>query len=290
MQYIDTHTHIYTDEFLSDRYDVMHRAFDAGAKHLILPNIDGPSALQMIGICLFYPDKCSPMIGIHPTELKGDYASDLDLIEGMLRSSKHPFVGIGEVGIDLHWDQSQREEQIRVFKRQAEWAQRYGLPLMVHCRDAHREVVEVLRPMKDQLTGVFHCFGGTAEEARELLDTFPGFALGIGGILTFKKSTLPAVLRAEVPLSRIVVESDAPYLAPEPHRGTRNEPSYVPLVIQKLAEVYERPLEEVEQVLLDNTYRIFPRIKESKALLLASLAASAVTEPEDSEDSEDSCE
>ena len=134
---------------------------------------------------------------------------------------------------------------------------RYHLPLMVHSRAAHRDLVDTLLPMKDELTGVFHCFGGTAEEAHELLDTFPGFVLGIGGVLTFKKSKLPAVLRSSVPLNRIVVETDAPYLAPTPHRGQRNEPAFVPLVIDKLAEVYELPVDNVAQTLMDTTKAMF---------------------------------
>ena len=145
----------------------------------------------------------------------------------------------------------------KVLAHQAEWAVRFGLPLMVHTRAAHREVVEVLRPLARQLTGVFHCFGGTADEATELLDTFPGFSLGIGGVLTFKKSALPAILQQRVPLDRIVVETDAPYLAPTPHRGQRNEPCFIPLVIAKLAETYALPVAAVERQLMDNTHRLF---------------------------------
>ena len=166
-------------------------------------------------------------------------------------------MAVGEVGIDLYWDDSRRDEQIAVFKHQAQWAMRYHLPLMVHSRAAHRDLVDTLLPMKDELTGVFHCFGGTAEEASELLNTFPGFVLGIGGVLTFKKSKLPAVLRSSVPLNRIVVETDAPYLAPTPHRGQRNEPAFVPLVIDKLAEVYELPVDNVAQTLMDTTKAMF---------------------------------
>lgn len=261
MHYIDTHTHIYGPEFTADLPDVVRRAQEAGAQMLLLPNIDEASIQPMMELCQKYPNLCRPMMGLHPTELPENPQPLLERMEEMLTNPDHPFVAVGEVGIDLYWDQSRRDEQIATFRQQAEWARRFHLPLMVHSRAAHRELVDTLLPLKDELTGVFHCFGGTAEEAAELLRTFPGFVLGIGGVLTFKKSKLPAVLRTTVPLNRIVVETDAPYLTPHPYRGQRNEPAYIPLVIAKLAETYERPIEEVEQTLLDTTLRVFPRLK-----------------------------
>ena len=258
--FIDTHTHVYTEEFDADRAAVIARAREAGALHLLLPNIDAASVRPMLSLCEAEPSLCRPMMGLHPTELPADPGPVLDEMEAMLRRPGHPFVAVGEVGVDLYWDDSRRAEQLDVFRRQALWAAELSLPLVVHTRSAHREVVEVLRPLAARLTGVFHCFGGTAEEADELLSLFPGFVLGIGGVLTFKKSTLPATLRAAVPLDRIVVETDAPYLAPTPHRGQRNEPSYVPLILQKLAETYDVPLPQLEQRLLQTTRRIFPRL------------------------------
>lgn len=257
MHYIDTHTHIYGEEFDADRDEVVSRALKAGAQHLLLPNIDEASIAPMLALCHAYPNLCHPMMGLHPTELPADPWPLLNKMEQLLADPNAPYIAVGEVGVDLYWDDSRRDEQISVFKHQAEWAVRYQLPLMVHSRAAHRELVDALMPLKDELTGVFHCFGGTDDEARELLTTFPGFVLGIGGVLTFKKSKLPAVLRANVPLNRLVVETDAPYLTPTPYRGTRNEPCYVPLVIAKLAEVYERPIEEVEQTLLNTTHHMF---------------------------------
>lgn len=257
MQFIDTHTHIYTEEFDDDRLMVMKRALQAGARMLLLPNIDEASIGPMLQICQNYPGVCFPMMGLHPTELPSDPWPLLDRMEQLLAAPNNPYVAVGEVGIDLYWDDSRRNEQIAVFKHQAQWAMRYHLPLMVHSRAAHRDLVDTLLPMKDELTGVFHCFGGTAEEAHELLNTFPGFVLGIGGVLTFKKSKLPAVLRSSVPLNRIVVETDAPYLAPTPHRGQRNEPAFVPLVIEKLAEVYELPVDNVAQTLMETTKAMF---------------------------------
>ena len=261
MHYIDTHTHIYGPEFTADLTDIVRRAQEAGAQMLLLPNIDEASIQPMMELCQKYPNLCRPMMGLHPTELPENPQPLLKRMEEMLTNPDHPFVAIGEVGIDLYWEQSRRDEQIATFRQQAEWARRFHLPLMVHSRAAHRELVDTLLPLKDELTGVFHCFGGTADEAEELLHTFPGFVLGIGGVLTFKKSKLPAVLRTTVPLNRIVVETDAPYLTPHPYRGQRNEPAYIPLVIAKLAETYECPIEEVEQTLIDTTLRVFPRLK-----------------------------
>lgn len=234
--YIDTHTHIYLEEFDADRTEVVSRARAAGAEALFLPNIDAASVAPMLQLCEAYPGFCFPMLGLHPTELPPEPCPVLDEMERMLASDGR-FIAVGEVGLDSYWDDSRRDEQIEVFRRQVEWAVRFRLPLMIHCRSAHRELVDVLRPYAGQLSGgVFHCFGGDAEEARELL-TFPGFALGIGGVVTFKKSSLPSVL-SEVPLDRLVLETDAPYLAPVPHRGRRNEPAFIPLVIERLAAVY----------------------------------------------------
>ncbi len=260
MKFIDTHTHIYTEEFAADRKEVVARAIDAGAERLLLPNIDEASIAPMLQLCEKYPQLCHPMMGLHPTELPADPWPLLNRMEQMLATPGNPYVAVGEVGIDLYWDSSRREEQIATFAHQARWAEKYELPLMIHSRAAHRDLVETLHPYAQSLTGVFHCFGGTAEEAEELLTTFPHFVLGIGGVLTFKKSKLPAVLHSVVPLNRIVIETDAPYLTPTPHRGERNEPSYLPFVINKLAEVYDVHTEQVEETLMVNTHRIFPKI------------------------------
>lgn len=265
MEFIDTHTHIYTDEFDADRREVVERAKAAGACHLLLPNIDEASVGPMLRLCCEYPGFCFPMMGLHPTELPPDPMPLLRQMEERLAAEGNPYVAVGEVGIDLYWDSSRRDEQVECFRMQAEWAVRYGLPLMVHSRAAHRELVDTLRPFANDIGGVFHCFGGTADEARELLALFPGFVLGIGGVLTFKRSALPDVLRAEVPLQRIVVETDAPYLAPTPHRGKRNEPSYIPLVVNALADVYDLPVETVERQLLENTLRTFPKLPQPTA-------------------------
>lgn len=262
MRFIDTHAHIYTEEFDADREAVIERATAAGAEALLLPNIDERSITQINSVCAKWPNVCYPMMGLHPTELPQEPMSVLDEMETYLSAPHSPYVAVGEVGVDLYWDSSRRDEQIRVFERQAQWCIRYDMPLVVHSRSAHREIVDVLSPLAEKLPGgVFHCFGGTEEEAGELLQKFPNFMLGIGGVLTFKKSTLPQVLENVVPLNRIVVETDAPYLAPTPHRGKRNEPSYIPLVIQKLAEVYHLSIEELSETLYSNTRRLFAKIE-----------------------------
>lgn len=265
LSFIDTHTHLYSEEFDPDRAAVVERALQAGAKKLFLPNCNEMSVTPMIQMCRNYPGVCYPMLGLHPTEMSSDPDAELDRLEHLLQqsvdgidvSSPH-FIGIGEVGIDLYWDCSRREEQIRVFSRQVEWALRYNLPLMIHARSVQKEVVEVLRPYRaTSLKGVFHCFTGTADEAAELLD-FPGFCLGIGGVLTFKKSALPESLHAAVPLDRIVLETDAPYMAPVPHRGKRNESAFLPAVILKLAEIYGVSEENVCRCTTQTALHLFP--------------------------------
>lgn len=257
LPFIDTHTHLYDEAFDTDRPEMLERARAAGAEALLLPNIDANSLGPMLAMHDQWPAFCYPMLGLHPTELPPDPTPLLDQMEHMLSLKHHPFVAVGEVGVDLYWDASRREEQMGVFRRQAEWSIRFQLPLVIHTRAAHAEVVEVLTPLRQELPGgIFHCFGGTAEEARELLD-FPGFCLGIGGVVTFKKSSLPQVLATEVPLDRIVLETDAPYLAPTPYRGKRNEPAYMPQMIGKLAEIYQCSPEHISTTTTATARRLF---------------------------------
>ena len=253
---IDTHSHIYLEEFDNDREAVVEHARKAGLRHLVLPNVDMHTYDAMVGTHEAYPGYTSMAMGLHPTSVEADWIEQLDATESHF--DDHKFVAVGEVGIDLYWDESRREEQVAILQRQAEWAARFHLPLVIHSRSAHRLLVDTLLPFADSLPGgVFHCFGGTTEEAQELLNCFPRFVLGIGGVVTFKKSTLPATLRAAVPLDRIVVETDCPYLAPTPHRGKRNEPAYVPLVIEKLADIYEVMPEKVAQQTTETAKRLF---------------------------------
>ena len=204
-----------------------------------------------------FDDLCRPMLGLHPTALPPDPQPLLDRMEQLLALPTSPFVAVGEVGVDLYWDSTRREEQMDVFRRQAEWSIRFNLPLIIHSRSAHPELLEVLTPFKQELPGgIFHCFGGSAREAEELL-AFDRFFLGIGGVVTFKKSTLPAVLETTVPLERIVLETDAPYLAPTPHRGKRNEPAFIPLIVDRLADVYQTTPERIEQITSQNARSLF---------------------------------
>ena len=257
---IDTHSHIYEPEFDADREEVVQRARQAGVEHILLPNINAGSIEPMLSLCRRHPGYCFPMLGLHPEDVvPANYKQVLAEIEVMLKAPDHPFIAVGEVGLDFYWDQSYAREQEEAFRIQIEWAARYHLPLMIHSRSAHRQIVEALTEYKDeQLSGVFHCFGGTAEEAQELL-LFPGFVLGIGGVLTYKKSTLPEVLTT-VPLERIVLETDSPYLAPVPHRGKRNESAFVVEVLRKVAQIYNVSEQQAEAVTNSNVKRIFPRL------------------------------
>lgn len=266
MQFIDTHTHIYGEEFAADRHEVVGRALEAGAQHLLLPNVDEQSIEPMLELCRDFPGVCHPMMGLQPEELPPDPWPLVGRMERLLRDNLAAgaapdapprYVAVGEVGIDLYWDASRRDEQAAVFRREVEWAVELRLPLVIHCRAAHRDLCSVLQPYRSELCGgIFHCFGGTEDEARELLE-FPGFYLGIGGVVTFKKSTLPDVLARAVPLGRVVVETDAPYLTPVPYRGKRNEPAYIPYIIEKLAAVYATAPDEVARTTTQNARRLF---------------------------------
>lgn len=256
---IDTHTHIYTEEFDADRQDVIARARAAGVRQMLLPNIDADSIAPMLALCDANPHVCFPMIGLHPTDIPDNPQPVLRNMAAWLDTHSQRFAAIGEVGIDLYWDATQADKQIEVLQQQVEWSLHYKLPLVIHSRSAHREVVDTLRPYRNELVGgIFHCFGGTALEAQELLAEFPNFVLGIGGVVTFKKSTLPDVLSECVPLDRIVLETDAPYLAPTPHRGKRNEPSFLPLVAEKIAAIYNTTVDDVASITSQTAQKIFP--------------------------------
>lgn len=256
---IDTHSHIYEPVFDADREEVVMRARQAGVECILLPNINAQSIGQMLDMCRRNPGYCFPMLGLHPEDIGEDYVQVLADMKALLDAPGHPYVAIGEVGLDYYWDKSKVKEQDEVFRTQIEWAIEYRLPLMIHCRSAHRRLVETMSEYRDEaLSGVFHCFGGTAEEALELLQ-FPGFMLGIGGVVTYKNSPLPKTLQS-VPLERIVLETDAPYLTPVPYRGKRNESAYVVEVLRKVAYIYNVSEQEAESVTNSNAKRIFQLI------------------------------
>lgn len=256
MRIIDTHSHIYLEEFDEDRPAVVDRARERHVSKIILPAIDLVSLDRLLRMCEDYAGLCYPLLGLHPEEVKDDYRDVLTQMKSKLSAPGAPYVGVGEIGLDFYWDQTYREQQLCAFEEQVQWALEYHLPLVIHARSAHKEVVSTLYKYKgESLRGIFHCFGGTEEECRELLE-FEGFCLGIGGVLTFKKSSLPQVLK-DVPLSRLVVETDAPYLAPVPHRGKRNESAFVFDTLSKLAQVKEVPLEEAARITTENAEKLF---------------------------------
>lgn len=243
ISYIDTHCHLDGEEFNADRDAVVQRAREAGCAHILLPAIDLPSCHSVLDTCRRYPDFCRPMLGLHPEEVRDNWREVLADIRPMLADPA--VIAIGEVGLDYYWSREFEQQQLEAFEQQVQWSVETRLPLMIHCRKAQNEMVNILRRYADDLPGgVFHCFTGNAQEARQLLD-FPRFVLGIGGVLTFKKSHLPEVLPAAVPLDRIVLETDAPYMAPVPHRGQRNESAFIRQVITRLAEAYGVSEEEV---------------------------------------------
>jgi TatD DNase family protein len=258
---IDTHCHLDGEEFAADLNEVVARAREAGVTKVFVPGIDLKSCQTVLDLCRQYPDYCYPMLGLHPEEVKSDWREVLDRIKYSLTSYLSPLtssiIAIGEVGLDFYWSREFEQEQLEAFEEQVRWSVEMRLPLMIHCRKAQNEMVTILKKYRDDLPGgVFHCFTGNEIEARELLQ-FDRFVLGIGGVLTFKKSNLPTTLPAAVPLDRIVLETDAPYMAPVPHRGQRNEPAFVLEVMRKLAECYGVSEEVVCEQTNANVARIF---------------------------------
>ena len=258
MPFIDTHSHIYGEEFAADLDAVVQRAKKAGAEKIFLPNENAETLDAVLDVCDKYPGFCFPMIGLHPEEIKENYSEVLDNMERRLQKP-NPFIAVGEVGIDYHFQSENKEQQKNAFRRQAEWAARYSLPLMIHSREAADDLISVLGDCGGKgLTGVFHCFSGTEEEAEKFLE-FPGFVLGIGGIVTFKRSTLGDVLKNSVPIDRIVLETDCPYMTPVPMRGKRNESAFVPYIAAKIAETYGMTTEEVYEITGKMAKKIFPK-------------------------------
>ncbi len=255
MNFIDTHSHLFLEEFAEDLPLVMQRAKAAGVSRIYMPNIDCSTIKPLLDTVAQYPDYCFPMIGLHPTSVNADFREELKVMKEMLEQS-HPFVAIGEVGMDLYWDRTFINEQFEAFETQIQWSAEYRLPLVIHSRDSFEEVYQVIKRNEHKnLKGIFHSFTGTKEEAERLLQ-FDGFYLGINGVVTFKKSTLPEVLR-NVPLERIVLETDSPYLTPAPNRGKRNESANVKDTLLKLAAIYQCSPENVAEITTMNALKIF---------------------------------
>jgi TatD DNase family protein len=253
MHLIDTHTHIYLPEFDADRDEAVSRAVNCGIGKMLMPNIDSQSVDQMLSAESRYPGVCLPMIGLHPTSVREDYLSQLDILENM--ATKHKFIAIGEIGIDLYWDKTFLKEQLIAFRRQIAFAIDKRLPVVVHSRESFPEVFSVLDEFDGKgLKGVLHAFTGNIDDAVKAINM--GFKLGIGGIVTFKNSGLDKVVMETGPGS-LILETDSPYLAPVPYRGKRNESSYICIINKKLAEIFGISEEEVAAITLANSTALF---------------------------------
>jgi TatD DNase family protein len=254
--FVDTHAHLYSKEYDADRQDMIERAREASVSKFVLPNVDHASIDGMMELELHYPGVCYATMGLHPCSVKKDFQRELYIVEDWL--SKRKFAAIGEMGTDMYWDKTLWNEQVEAFRIQVGWAKQYGLPIIIHCRETLDETIALVEELQDgKLTGVFHCFGGTAAQAKKIASL--NFYVGIGGVATFKKAGLDITL-PDLPFDRIVIETDSPYLAPVPHRGKRNEPSYVPLIAAKIAEMRKVSLEEVARQTTENAIKLFPAI------------------------------
>ena len=258
--FVDSHCHLYSDQFSEDREAVLEKTRAAGVEKIILPNIDLGSVAAMHELSAQNRLDCYPMMGLHPCSVKETVKEDLAQIKALLFGNKEKYVGVGEIGIDLYWDKTFLEEQKDAFKEQCSWALELDMPIAIHVRDSFEEIFACLDEINaPELKGIFHCFTGNREQAKKAL-SYPKFFLGIGGVVTFKNSKLPEVLGAVVPLERLVLETDSPYLAPHPHRGKRNSPEYIPLVAEKLMDVYDCPLEEIADISTKNCRSLFPQL------------------------------
>ena len=251
---IDTHAHLYLDEFNDDREIVIQNAIRSGVKHILCPNIDSESLTALDNLCKSYPDFCHPMMGLHPTSVKENFKDELEIIRKRLFDTPYnKYYAIGEIGIDLYWDKTFISQQEKVFELQLEWAVTKKLPVAIHSRDSFEAIMDVLQNF-DSVTGVFHCFSGSVIQAEQVVDK--GFLLGIGGVVTFKNAGLDKVVQA-IDLSKIVLETDAPYLAPMPFRGKRNESAYVSIVAQRISQVKDISYAEVCEITSGNAIKLF---------------------------------
>ena len=250
---IDTHTHLFASQFDNDRAQVVQDAIDKGVNTMLLPNINSESIEPMNKLCRQFPNHCFPMMGLHPCDVKSNFENELNFIKSWL--DKERYVAIGEIGIDLYWDKSTLDVQKEAFRQQLIWGKEYNLPVVIHIRESFDDVFEVVEKVnEDKLRGVFHCFTGTVEQGKKAIEM--GFMLGIGGVATFKNSGLDKTLK-ELPLESLLLETDSPYLAPTPHRGRRNESSFLPIIAQKLADIYELDIQEVARITTHNALTLF---------------------------------
>lgn len=254
MQWIDTHAHFYGETFEKDWEDTAHRAKEAGLKSILMPNVDHTTIDFVLEAELRLPQFCLPMMGLHPCSVNKSLNKELYAVEAVLNSG-HKFYAIGETGTDLYWDKTFFEAQLESLKVHIQWCKSFNLPLVIHCRNSVRETIDFIQKEGfDGLTGVFHCFSTDEQDAKDIIEL--GFLLGIGGVVTYKNSGLDKVL-ATVPLEKLVLETDCPYLTPVPHRGKRNEPCYLPLVGEKLASIYQKGLDEIASITTKNAEKLF---------------------------------
>lgn len=253
MNFIDSHTHIYLPEFDADRAAMIDRAVEAGVEKMLLPAIDSATYERQLKVEADYPDRCLSMMGLHPCSAKENVEMELAIVRKHLE--QRSFVAVGEIGLDLYWDKDHLNEQYLAFERQIEWALEFDLPIVIHSRESMDRCIEVVKKhQRGNLRGVFHCFSGSIESARRIIDL--GFYLGIGGVVTYKNAGLPAVL-SELSLDHLLLETDAPYLTPVPHRGKRNEPTYLKIVAEKVAEAKFCSVKEVAEQTAANTKQLF---------------------------------
>jgi TatD DNase family protein len=251
---IDTHTHLYSSQFDQDREEVIQQSINNGVDKFLLPNIDKSSIQGMLSLQQKFPLNCYAMMGLHPCSVDQNWEQELEEIKTLLQQER--IVAIGEIGIDLYWDKTYVEQQKEAFTRQISWAKEMNLPIVIHARDSFSEIYSVLDQVNDErLKGVFHCFTGSAEDVSKI-QSYGGFKFGIGGVLTFKKSGLDEVVK-NIPIEEILLETDAPYLAPTPHRGKRNESTYLPLIASKLSDVFEISEQEVARITSQNAMELF---------------------------------
>ncbi len=251
--YIDTHAHLYLEQFDEDREAVMQATLDAGVKKVYLPNIDEGSVESMLQMEKDYPGMCSPMVGIHPCSVREDYEAQLEWVKGQLAS--RDWVAVGEVGTDLYWDKTLKQEQERAFKSQIEMAMKYDLPIVIHSRETLDWNISIVREMQNgALRGVFHCFNGTVEQGEQIADL--GFFMGLGGVVTFKNGGMDKVV-PHLDKQWCVLETDAPFLTPTPYRGKRNTSEYIPIIAQRVADLWQVPVTEVAELTSTNAARLF---------------------------------
>jgi TatD DNase family protein len=254
MIFIDTHTHLFSPSFNEDRTDAVQRAINAGVDKLLLPNIDVDSISSMYDLCNQFPNNCFPMMGLHPGSVDEHWERNLEVIKEHLFTRNN--LAVGEIGMDLYWDKTFQDAQAQAFRQQISWAKELKLPIIIHAREAFEEIFDIVDELNDDsLRGIFHCFTGTLEQAQKIQE-YGGVMLGLGGVLTYKKSGLDEVVK-DIPLDMIVLETDSPYLPPTPHRGKRNESAYLIHIAEKLAEIKQMKLTEVADLTTANARRMF---------------------------------